>query len=64
MESPTGIIPEELMNFGCKTAVLDYLRAQPWPGDFKRQVLRGWGLWVRATLDPSEVESVGASGWK
>ena len=63
MESPTGLISEELMSAGRKPAVLDFLRAQPWPGDFKRQVLAGWGKVVGNKIAAAESDSVAASGW-
>lgn len=63
MESPTGLIPEQMMNAGAKPQVLDFLRAQPWPGDFKRQVLAGWGNVVRSPIMLADSNSVAASGW-
>jgi hypothetical protein len=63
MESPTGLIPEELMSAGMKRQVLDYLLAQPWPGDFKRQVLAGWGYVVGNTISQADANTVAASGW-
>jgi hypothetical protein len=63
MESPTGLIPERMMDAGMKTAVLDYLRGQPWPGDFKLQVLAGWGKVTHSLTSASERASVHASGW-
>lgn len=64
MESPTGIIPERLISAGMKPALLDYLRAQPWPGDFKLQVLHGWAKVVGNKLTAAEDYSIAASGWK
>lgn len=46
MESPTGIIPEALMYPEKKKEVLQFLMAQPLPGDFKRRLLEGWCLTV------------------
>ncbi|HWY55739.1 MAG TPA: hypothetical protein VNZ03_14825 [Terriglobales bacterium] len=63
MESPTGLIPEALMNAGMKKQVLDYLLAQAWPGDFKRQVLAGWGKVVGNAITLADSNSVAASGW-
>jgi hypothetical protein len=64
MESPTGLIPEELMSAGMKPQVLDFLLAQPWPGDFKLQVLSGWGQVVNNHITAADRASVAASGWK
>jgi hypothetical protein len=63
MESPTGIIPEGLMDAGMKRRVLDLLMAQPWPGDFKLQVLYGWGIVTGNTITASDATIVHASGW-
>lgn len=43
--------------------VLDFLRAQPWPGDFKRQVLAGWAKVTGAVVALADANSVGNSGW-
>jgi hypothetical protein len=64
MESPTGIIPERLMDAGAKRQVLDFLLAQPWPGDFKLQVLYGWGIVVGNMISASDAHIVHASGWE
>lgn len=64
MESPTGLIPEELMNAGMKKQALDFLRAQPWTGGFKVQVLYGWGQVVGNTITLADAMSIHASGWK
>jgi hypothetical protein len=64
MESPTGIVPEYLMDAGMKSSFLDYLRAQPWPGDFKLQVIGGWGKVTRSFISAADQQSIAASGWK
>ena len=46
MESPTGIIPEDLMFPAKKKDVIAFLLAQPYTGDFKRRLLEGWALTV------------------
>ena len=56
-------MPESLMDAGMKVQALNFLRAQPWPGDFKRQVLSGWGKVVGNTISASDQESIAASGW-
>ncbi len=63
MESPTGLIPESLMDAGSKRQVLDFLLAQTWPGDFKQQVLAGWGNVTGSTITAADRNSVAASGW-
>lgn len=52
------------MNAGSKPQVLDFLRAQPWPGDFKLQVLAGWGKVVGNTITADDQASIAASGWE
>ena len=64
MESPTGLMPEQLMSAGMKRQALDYLLAQPWPGDFKLQVLYGWGNVVGNLISASDAAIVHASGLK
>lgn len=62
MESPTCLIPEELMYRSKKKQVLDFLRAQPWPGDFKRRVLEGWQITVGTRLHGRDFQAVEATG--
>jgi hypothetical protein len=52
------------MDAGQKRQVLDFLLAQPWPGDFKLQVLYGWGIVVGNAVSGSDARIVHASGWK
>lgn len=63
MESPTGLIPEELMTAGMKPKVIDYLAAQPWPGDFKIQVLQGWGNVVNNHITAADRAVMAGTGW-
>jgi hypothetical protein len=63
MESPTGIIPEHLIDAGMKRHVIDLLMARPWPGDFKLQVLYGWGIVTGCPIYFSDAQIVHASGW-
>jgi hypothetical protein len=63
VESPTNLIPEALMDAGQKPAVLRFLLAQPWPGDFKLQVLAGWGNVVNNTITGDDRAQIAASGW-
>lgn len=64
MESPTGLVPEELMNAGMKRGALDFLLAQAWPGDFKLQVLYGWGKVTGSAISAADAATVAASGWR
>ncbi len=65
MISPTGIIPDELMDRSKKKDVIAWLSAQPYPGDYKRRLLEGWQIWVGTKLhgrDFAAVESTGTDG--
>ena len=61
--SPTGIIPEELMDWHKKQEVINWLLASAYPGFMKRRLLEGWcmavGLRARAR-DYALVEASGA----
>jgi hypothetical protein len=63
MESPTGIIPEELMYPAKKQEVLAFLMAQPYPGDFKRRLLEGWALTVGLRLPSRDFRAVERTGF-
>ncbi|MGH9402856.1 MAG: hypothetical protein ACRD2P_12200 [Terriglobia bacterium] len=62
MISPTGIIPEELMDPARKADVLRWLTAQPYEGNFKRRLLEGWALTVGIRVRGVEFSMVEASG--
>lgn len=62
MESPTGIIPEELMFPGKRSEVIRFLLAQPYPGDFKRRLLEGWAITVGIRLRGRDYAAVERSG--
>ena len=64
VESPTGIIPESLMDKGLKRQVLDYLLAQPWPGEFKVALMHGWAAATGGLTGASEDATLLASGWR
>jgi len=51
------------MHAAKKTQAMDYITAQPWPGDFKRQVLAGWAKVTGAAVAVYESNTVAASGW-
>jgi hypothetical protein len=62
MESPTGIIPEELMYREKKKDVILFLQAQAFPGDFKRRLLEGWAITVGLRLRGIDFQMVEKSG--
>jgi hypothetical protein len=62
MESPTGIIPEDLMFREKKADVVRFLQAQAFPGDFKRKLLQGWAISVGVRIRAREYNLVDASG--
>lgn len=62
MESPTGIIPEELMHPEKRVEVVRFLQAQPYPSDFKRRLLEGWALTVGVRAPARDYRAVEKSG--
>ena len=64
MESPTGIVPEYLIEAGMRRPFIDWLLAQPWDGEFKLQVLAGWANVCGVLTSASEQSIVRASGWR
>jgi len=62
MDSPTGIIPEDLMYVERRKDVRQWLIAQPWPGHMKRDLLFAWARTVVVRLSEREVAEVEASG--
>ena len=52
------------MSAGMKRGALDFLLAQAWPGDFKVQVLYGWGNVTGSAITGADAAVVFASGWK
>jgi hypothetical protein len=63
VESPTGIIPEELMYREKKAEVVQFLLAQPLPGDLKRRLLEGWAITVGIRVRSRDFNLVHASGF-
>jgi len=61
-DSPTGIIPEELMYKEKRKQVRAWLIAQPLPGHIKRDLLFGWARTVYVRLSANEVTEVESSG--
>jgi len=62
MESPTGIIPEELMYPQRKQQVIAFLLAQPLPGDLKRRLLEGWAITVGLRCNAKDYRVLEQSG--
>lgn len=62
MESPTGVIPEELMFREKKMEVIRFLQAQPYTGDLKRRFLEGWAVTVGLRLRGADFKAVERTG--
>jgi hypothetical protein len=62
MESPTGIIPENLMFPWAKDKVISFLIAQPLPSANKRRLLAGWANTVGVWPTPLDYHQVVFSG--
>jgi hypothetical protein len=63
MESPTGMIPEELLYREKKAEVISFLTRQPWPGDLKRRLLEGYAITVGIRIRSRDFQLVEASGY-
>lgn len=61
-DSPTGIIPEDLMYPAKRKDVRLWLIQQPWPANVKRDLLFAWARTVFVRLSAREVNEVEASG--
>lgn len=61
-DSPTGIIPENLMYPEMRKQVRAWLIQQPLPGHIKRDLLFAWARTVYVRLSAREVAEVEASG--
>ena len=62
MESPTGIMPDELMHWKQRTAALNYLLALPIHGELKMSLWEGWASWVGTHTSPAEKRKLFDSG--
>ncbi len=62
MESPTGIIPEELMFPARLGEVLDFLKRAPIKGRLKVELLMGWARTVGVKITGSQYNAVRFSG--
>lgn len=62
MESPTGIIPDELMYWGRRTAAFNFLLSLPIDGELKQSLWEGWASWVGTHTSPAEKTKLFASG--
>lgn len=61
-ESPTGIIPEELMAPGATAGVMMFLSKLWIDGETKADLLRGWAMEVGVKLSASQVNRVRDTG--
>lgn len=61
-ESPTGIIPEDLMYPGGLNKVMQILMSIPIPGDQKEAIFMGWARGVGVTVNSSQRAAVRDSG--
>jgi hypothetical protein len=62
VESPTGIIPEELMYPQRKAEVIAFLMAQPLPSWTKRRLAEGWCITVGCRMRSREYHLIEVSG--
>lgn len=62
MMSPTGIMPEELLTIGRREDAKRWLMAQPFPGDFKVSLWKGWCVVTRGKMRADEIALIEASG--
>jgi hypothetical protein len=62
MESPTGIIPEDLMYPERREQVINFLISQPLPSWKKRALLGGWATTVGVLPTALDYHKVVASG--
>ena len=60
--SPTGIIPEAMMNPGSKAAVMAYLATLPVEGGVKVDLLVGWARMVGVSVNASQRDQVRVTG--
>jgi hypothetical protein len=62
MASPTGVIPELLMNPSRKREVIDFLKAAPAEARLKKALLLGWAQTVGVRLQARDFREVEVSG--
>jgi len=62
VESPTGIIPEDLMYPQRKKDMLAFLMFQPLPSWTKRRLAEGWCITVGCRLNSREYHLLEVSG--
>lgn len=60
--SPTGIIPESLMDWHKKRETINWLLAQPYPGFLKRRLMEGWAMAVGSRVRERDYQLLEASG--
>lgn len=61
-ESPTGIIPEELMAPRYTSSVMQFLQRLYVDGETKADLFRGWAQEVGVQISASQVNAVRESG--
>lgn len=62
MESPTGIMPENLMFPNQKAAAIKWLQQAPLPADVKRNLLLGWAITVGMRVSQRDRRAVENTG--
>jgi hypothetical protein len=60
--SPTGIIPESMMNPGSKAEVIAFLSQIPVEGGTKVDLLVGWARMVGVSVNASQRDQVRQTG--
>lgn len=62
IDSPTGIIPEELMYKERRGDVVMFIQRLLMPGHLKRDLLQSWAMTVRTRITQEEFKAVEQSG--
>ena len=62
MDSPTGIIPEDLMYPAMRKQAVEFIKSTAYPGHMKRELLFAWARTVVVRLSEKEVIEVMSSG--
>jgi hypothetical protein len=63
MISPTGIIPEAMMYPEKQAEVVALIKGMTATGDWKRELLQGWGRLVGVKIRQHQYRAVFLSGW-
>ena len=62
MQSPTGIIPDELFTHASRNEVIAFLLTLPVHGEDKVSLFMGWCSWMNTRILPKERTQLNASG--